>query len=84
MKSLSHVQLFATPGTVAHQAPRPMGFSRHEDWSGLPFPSPGDLPNPVPRPAALFTYWNQMLSGSLCFCTVHCEIYLHQIILPNF
>lgn len=38
----------------------------------------------IPRPAPLFTYWNQMLSGSLCFCTVHCEIYLHQIILPNF
>ena len=38
--------LFATPWTVAHQAPRSMGFSRHEYWSGLSFPSPGDLPNP--------------------------------------
>ena len=38
-KSLSHVQLFATPWIVAHQAPRSMGFSRHEYWSGLPFPS---------------------------------------------
>ena len=43
---LSCVQLFATPGTVARQAPLSMGFSRQEYWSGLPFPSPGDLPNP--------------------------------------
>ena len=40
---LSHVQLFATPWTVAHQAPLSMGFSRQEYWSGLPFPTPGDL-----------------------------------------
>ena len=46
VKSLSHVQLFATPWTVAHQAPLSVGFSRQEYWSGLPFPSPGDLPNP--------------------------------------
>ena len=46
VKSLSHVRLFATPWTVAHQAPPPMGFSRQEYWSGLPFPSPGDLPDP--------------------------------------
>ena len=45
MKSLSCVRLFATPWTVAYQAPPPMGFSRQENWSGLPFPSPGDLPN---------------------------------------
>ena len=46
MKSLSRVQLFATPWTVAYQAPPSMGFSRQEYWSGLPFPSPGDLPEP--------------------------------------
>ena len=40
----SHVRLFATPWTVAHQAPLLTGFSRPEYWSGLPFPSPGDLP----------------------------------------
>jgi len=40
---LSHVQL-VTAQTVAHQAPPSMGFSRHEYWSGLPFPSPGELP----------------------------------------
>ena len=46
VKSLSCVRLFETPWTVAYQAPRSMGFSRQEYWSGLPFPSPGDLPNP--------------------------------------
>ena len=40
VKSLSHVQLFATPWTVAYQAPQSMEFSRQEYWSGLPFPSP--------------------------------------------
>ena len=43
---LSHVRLFVTLWTVAHQAPLPMGFSRQEYWSGLPCPLPGDLPNP--------------------------------------
>ena len=46
MKSLSRVRLFATPWTVTYQAPLSMGFYRQEYWSGLPFPSPGDLPNP--------------------------------------
>ena len=46
VKSLSRVQLFTTLWTVAYQAPPSMGFSRQEYWSGLPFPSPGDLPNP--------------------------------------
>ena len=46
MKPLSRVRLFATPWTVAYQAPLFMGFSRQEYWSGLPFPSPGDLPDP--------------------------------------
>ena len=40
VKLLSHVQLFETPSTVAHQAPQSMEFSRQEYWSGLPFPSP--------------------------------------------
>ena len=40
-----------TPWTVARQAPRSMGFSRQEYWSGLPFPSPGDLPDPGIEPA---------------------------------
>ena len=46
VKSLSHVLLFTTPWTVAYQAPLSVGFSRQEYWSRLPFPSPGDLPNP--------------------------------------
>ena len=41
VKSLSHVRLFATPRTVAYQAPPSIGFSRQEYWSGVPFPSPG-------------------------------------------
>ena len=49
-QTLSRVQLFVTPWTVAHQAPLSMGFSRQEYWSGLPFPSPGDLPNPAIEP----------------------------------
>ena len=51
----SHVQLFATPWTVAHQAPLSMGFSRQEFWSGLPRPLPCHLPNPgiEPRSPAL-------------------------------
>ena len=50
VKSLSRVRLFATPWTVAHQAPPSMGFSKQEYWSGLPFPSPGDLPDPRIKP----------------------------------
>ena len=45
VKLLSRVRLFATPWTVAYQAPPSMEFSRQESWSGLPFPSPGDPPN---------------------------------------
>ena len=52
LKLLSHVQLFATPWTVACQAPPSMGFSRQEYWSGLPFPSPEDLPNPGIEPGS--------------------------------
>ena len=48
--SLSCVQLFATPWSVACQAPPSMGFSRQEYWSRLPFPSPGDLPNAGIKP----------------------------------
>ena len=52
MKSLSRVRLFATRWTVAYQAPPSMGFSRQEYWSGLPFPSPGDLPDPGIEPGS--------------------------------
>ena len=50
VKLLSCVLLFATPWTVACHAPSPKGLSRQEYWSGLPFPSPGDLPNPGIKP----------------------------------
>ena len=53
VKSLSRVRLFVTPWTyVAYQASLSMGFSRQEYWSGLPFPSPGDLPNPGIEPGS--------------------------------
>ena len=52
VKSLSHVRLFVTPWAVAHQASPSMGFSRQEYWSGLPFPSPGDLPDPGIKPGS--------------------------------
>ena len=55
VKSLSCVRLFAAPWTVAYQAPPSVEFSRQKYWSGLPFPSPGDFPNPgiEPRSPAL-------------------------------
>ena len=55
VKSLSCIGLFATSQTVAYQAPPFVGFSRQKYWSGLPFPSPGDLPDPgiEPMSAAL-------------------------------
>ena len=61
MKSLSHVRLFATPWTVAYQVLPSRGFSRQEYWSGLPFPSPGDLPNPGVKPR----------SSVLLYCLSH-------------
>ena len=52
MKSLSRVRLFVALWTVAYQASPSMGFSRQEYWSGLPFPSPGDLPDPGIKPGS--------------------------------
>ena len=52
VKSLSRVRLFAIPWTVSYKAPLSMEFSRQEYWSGLPFPSPGDLPNPEIEPGS--------------------------------
>ena len=62
-KSFSRVRLCATPGTVAYEVPPSMEFSRKEYWSGLPFPSPGDFPDPGIEPgspalqAEDFTIW---------------------------
>ena len=50
---LSRVQLFATPWIAAHQAPLSMGFSSQEYWSGQPFPTPGDIPDPGIEPGLL-------------------------------
>ena len=52
LSHFSHVRLLVTPWTVAHQAPLSMGFSRQEYWSGLPFPSPGDLSKPGIKPGS--------------------------------
>ena len=51
--SASHVQLFATPCSVACQAPLSMGFSRQEHWTGLPCPPPGDVLHPVMESVSL-------------------------------
>ena len=79
----------ATPWTVAHQAPLSKGFSRPEYWSGLPFPSPGDLPNP--RIKAVF-FMSPALAGGffttsttweapfICTCVCKCvcmHVYMH-------
>ena len=52
VKSVSCVRLFASPWTVACQAPLSVGFPRQEYWSGLSFPSPGDLPDPGIKPGS--------------------------------
>ena len=65
VKSLSCVRLFATPWTVTYQALRSMGFSRQEFWSGVPFPSPGDLPNPGIEPGSPALQTDALLSEPL-------------------
>ena len=73
LRCLSHIQLFVTPWTIAHQAPLFMGFSRQEYWSRLPFPPPGDLPNPDFKPVSstlaggFFTYFLLLNAGKPCF-----------------
>ena len=61
-QSLSCAQLFATPWTAGHQAPLSMRFSRQGYWSGLPFPSPGDLPNPGIEPRSPVLQADSLLS----------------------
>ena len=62
VKLLSHVLLFVAPWTVAHQAPPSIGFSRHEYWSGLPFLSLGDLPDPGTEPGSPALQADSLLS----------------------
>ena len=63
VKPLSRVRLFATPWTVAYQAPPSIGFSRQEYWSGLPFPYPGDLPDPGIEPGSPAFQADALTSG---------------------
>ena len=65
VKLLSPVQLFVTPWTVAYQAPLSMEFSRQGYWSGLPFPSPEDLPNPGIKPRSPALWADSLLSEPL-------------------
>ena len=53
LSAFSHVQLFGTPWTVAHQVPLSMGYPMQEYWSGMPFPPPGDLSDPGIEPSSL-------------------------------
>ena len=81
MCELSHVWLFTTPWTIVHRAPPSMEFSRQEDWSGLPFPPPGDLPDPgiettslkYPALAGRFfttsATWEAVLKPMLIYCS---------------
>ena len=62
VKLLSHVRLFVTPWTVAYEAPPSVGFSTQEYWSGLPFPSPGDLPDPGIKPWSPALHADALLS----------------------
>ena len=62
VKSLSRVRLFATLWTVGYQPPPSMGFSRQKHWSGLPFPSPGDLPDPGIEPQSPALQTDALLS----------------------
>ena len=69
LQPLNQVWFFGTPWTVAHQAPLSMGFPRQEYWSGLPFPSPGDLPDPGKNPGLLHWQADSLLlshQGSPC------------------
>ena len=66
VKSLSRVRLFVTPWMVGYQAPRSMGFSRREYWSGLPFPSPGALPSRGIKPGSPALQTDALPSEPLC------------------
>ena len=85
VKSLSRVRLFATPWTGAYRASPSMGFSRQEYWSGLPFPSPGDLPDPGVEPESAALEADALTSETpgnvvcVCVCVCVCtysEIYV--------
>ena len=74
---LSHVQLSAAPWTVARQAPLPMEFSGQEYWSGMPFPPPGDLPDPGIEAASLES---SALAGGFFTISATCIIKKYQFL----
>ena len=73
----SRVQLFATLRTVVHQSPPSTGCSRQEYWSGLPFSSPGDLPNPEIKPMSRALLVDSLPSESVLTST----LFLHNLVL---
>ena len=88
-KSLSHVWLFGAPWTVAHQASLSMGFSRQEDWSGLPHTPPGYIPDPGIKSLSLMSpalagrffttraIWKALILSyllSFSFCLAYCPM----------
>ena len=83
VRLLSHVRLFVTQWTVAYQAPPSVGFSRQEYWSELPFPSPGDLPNPGIEPRSPELQADALPSeppGKQCYSF----LFSHPLFLPLF
>ena len=81
LSRFSRVQLFASPWTVAHQAPLSMGFSRQEYWNGLSYPFPGDLPHPGIEPASLKSL---ALAGEFFTTSVTSVKFGHLISLGSF
>ena len=79
VKSLSRVRLFTTPWTVAYQASPSMGFSRQEYWSGLPFPSPGDLPDPGIEPGSPALQADTLPSEPPGKLNVYCTLTVYNI-----
>ena len=67
LRCFSCVRLFVNPWIVAHQAPLSMEFSSHEKWSGVPFSSPGNLPDPGIKPASLMSL--ALATGFVTTCT---------------
>ena len=77
---LSHVQLFVATWTVAHQAPLPMEYFRQEYWSGVPFPTPGDLPDLGIKPASLVS---PALAGGYFTINVTRGAHRYQVLMIN-
>ena len=79
VQSLSHVQLFATPWTIACQAPLSMGFPRQEYWSGLSFPTLGDLPDPKIKPMSPALAGRFFITEPLNLLREYSILYLHLV-----